>query len=99
MVVIMKKMLVVSLEPKLGHRVACQIRSYFFTIRGFKKACELDSVRVGKIMLCAYVSALYDLDRLLRRANFFSIKRPVIHGDSPLPLQGMRICFQAYICL
>ena len=58
MVVIMKKILVVFLEPKLGLRVACQIRSYFFTIRGFKKAGELDSVRVGEIMLCAYLSAL-----------------------------------------
>lgn len=71
MVVIMKKMLVVSLEPKLGHRVACQIRSYFFTIRGFKKSGELDSVRVGKIMLCAYVSALYDLDKLSDADYYF----------------------------
>ena len=64
MVVVMKKMLVVALESKVGHRVACQIRSYFFTIRGFKKAGELDAVRTGKIMLCGYLSALYDLDKL-----------------------------------
>ena len=64
MVVAMKKMLVVALEPKVGYRVACQIRSYFFTIRGFKKAGELDAVRTGKIMLCGYLSALYDLDKL-----------------------------------
>ena len=57
MVVVMKKMLVVALEPKVGYRVACQIRSYFFTIRGFKKTGELDAVRTGKIMLCGYLSA------------------------------------------
>ena len=60
----MKKMLVVALESKVGHRVACQIRSYFFAIRGFKKAGELDAVRTGKIMVCGYLSALYDLDKL-----------------------------------
>ena len=64
MVVVMKKMLVVALESKVGHRVACQIRSYFFTIRGFKKAGDLDAVRTGKIMLGGYLSALYDLDKL-----------------------------------
>ena len=31
------------------------------------------------------VPVLDQLDCLLRRANFFSIKRPVIHGDSPFP--------------
>ena len=64
MVVVMKKMLVVALESKVGHRVACQIRSYFFTIRGFKKIGEFDAVHTGKIMLNGYLSALYDLDKL-----------------------------------
>lgn len=71
MVVVMKKMLVVALESKVGYRVACQVRSYFFTIRGFKKAGELDSVRVGKIMLCAYLSALHDLDKLSDADYYF----------------------------
>lgn len=71
MVVVMKKMLVVALEPKVGYRVACQIRSYFFTIRGFKKTGELDAVRTGKIMLCGYLSALYDLDKLSDADYYF----------------------------
>lgn len=71
MVVVMKKMLVVALESKVGHRVACQIRSYFFTIRGFKKAGELDAVRTGKIMLGGYLSALYDLDKLSDADYYF----------------------------
>ena len=67
----MKKMLVVALESKVGHRVACQIRSYFFTIRGFKKAGELDAVCTGKIMLGGYLSALYDLDKLSEADYYF----------------------------
>ena len=71
MVVIMKKMLVVALEPKVGYRAAYYIRSQLFVIRGFKKAGELDTERKRKNMLCGYLSALYDLDKLSEADYYF----------------------------
>lgn len=71
MVVVMKKMLMVSLGSKVGYAVARQTRSYFSMIRFYKKNGNFDCIHTTKMMLSGYLHALYDLDKLSDADYYF----------------------------